>query len=106
MISGNGKKKETKPVKPKVIRENVDIEKIVDKFSSVIKSNNDAEIIKKALENNTEMNRKFLTKVTQYLDKKIESINNTMKNKPSSFTFDIQRDDDGYIDKVYVKPTK
>ena len=93
------------PIIPIEIKEESAIDKQLSELIIFLKNNKGVDI-EAALKANNKIYDEKILQLTKYVGQKIESVNYTLKNKPTSFIFDIKRDDDGYIDKVYVKPNK
>ena len=92
-------------IRPVVVTEKSAIDESIEKLISVLQDQKYPDI-ESIIKNNNEFYDVRIKALAKYLGEKLEQVSKNLTNKPTSFIFDIKRDNDGYIDKVFVKPDK
>jgi hypothetical protein len=106
-------KKNAKPAPPAIIvdKTNVEIAKSLNTLVTVLKEKEspqpmDTGPLTSLITELTEGNREDYKIFIEYLSDKVGELTKVIKDRPSSFEFDVRRNNNGFINTILVKPVK
>jgi hypothetical protein len=87
------------------ITNNIDIEQITEAIRAMGKSDSPESIIFAIKETQADSNSKH-AELIRYLSDKMDVLVEHLRERPTSFEFDVKRNNNGFISTVLVKPIK